>query len=49
MVADGFAWQYVACSKDSALATAQAEAKAGERGLWIAAAPVAPWDFRKGR
>jgi micrococcal nuclease len=49
MVRDGFAWHYVAYSKDAALATAQAEAKAGKRGLWIDAGPVPPWGFRKGR
>ena len=49
MVRDGFAWHYVAYSKDAALATAQAEAKAGKRGLWIDAGPVPPWGFRRGR
>ena len=49
MVRDGFAWHYVAYSKDAALADAQAEAKTAKRGLWIDAAPVAPWDFRKAK
>ena len=47
MVQDGFAWHYVAYSKEAALADAQAEAKAGKRGLWLDAAPVPPWEFRK--
>lgn len=46
MVKDGFAWHFVKYSKDAALAKAQTDAKAGKRGLWVDAAPVAPWDFR---
>ena len=48
MVQDGFAWHYVAYSREAALATAQAEAKAGKRGSWIDAAPVATVGFQEG-
>jgi hypothetical protein len=46
LVADGLAWHYVRFSDDPVLAAAEAAARAAKRGLWIDAAPIAPWEWR---
>ena len=45
MVEEGMAWAYKG-TKDTALLTAEADARRGKRGLWQDNAPVAPWAFR---
>ena len=47
LVQQGLAWHYVAYSSDPQLAAAEAEAKAGHRGLWSDPRRVAPWNWRK--
>jgi endonuclease YncB( thermonuclease family) len=47
MVRYGFAWHYVAISKDKSLIQAQADAKKQKLGLWSDANPIAPWVYRK--
>jgi endonuclease YncB( thermonuclease family) len=55
MLALGMAWFYTAyaCDLDSTrrlrFETAQTQAKAQARGLWIQRAPLAPWIFRNGQ
>ena len=46
MVKEGLAWHYRKYSKSVELARAEAEAKAGKKGLWADPNPVPPWDFR---
>jgi endonuclease YncB( thermonuclease family) len=49
LVADGFAWWYRDYAKgDTALETLEAKARKSRAGLWSDAAPVAPWDWRRG-
>jgi len=46
----GMAWVYRANRRyvrDTSLYAVEEEAKAAKRGLWRAARPVAPWDWRK--
>jgi endonuclease YncB( thermonuclease family) len=48
MVRAGFAWHYRKYApRETELAQLEADARANRRGLWIDAAPVAPWEFRK--
>ena len=47
MVKEGLAWHYRKYSKAAELSRAEAEAKAGKKGLWADPNPVPPWDFRK--
>ena len=47
MVKEGLAWHYRKYSKSAELSRAEAEAKAGKKGLWADQNPVPPWDFRK--
>ena len=47
MVKEGLAWYYRKYSKSAELSRAEAEAKAGKKGLWADQNPVPPWDFRK--
>ena len=47
MVKDGMAWHYKKYSKSSELSGAEAEAKAGKKGLWADPSPMPPWEFRK--
>ena len=47
MVKEGLAWHYRKYSKSADLSRAEAEAKAGKKGLWADPNPVPPWDFRK--
>ncbi len=50
MVRAGFAWHYRKYApKETELADLEADARANRRGLWIDAAPVAPWEFRKAK
>lgn len=44
----GMAWVYDRYIIDRSLYSAQDEARAEARGLWQEAAPIAPWDWRKG-
>ncbi len=47
MVKEGLAWHYKKYSKSVELSRAEAEAKAGKKGLWADPNPVPPWEFRK--
>ena len=47
MVKEGLAWHYKKYSKATDLGKAEAEAKAGKKGLWADPNPVPPWEFRK--
>ena len=47
MIKDGMAWHYRRYSKSAELSMAEAEAKAGKKGLWADPNPVPPWEFRK--
>jgi endonuclease YncB( thermonuclease family) len=46
MIQDGFAWHYLAYSKDTHLADAEMLARKAKKGLWIDPNPIAPWEFR---
>ena len=43
MIKDGMAWHYKKFSKSAELSMAEAEAKAGKKGLWGDTNPVPPW------
>ena len=47
MVCKGWAWFYVAYSKDKLLPVYEAAARAKGIGLWHCSKPVPPWIFRK--
>ena len=47
MIKDGMAWHYKKFSKSGELSMAEAEAKAGKKGLWVDPSPMPPWEFRK--
>jgi endonuclease YncB( thermonuclease family) len=47
MVKEGLAWHYKKYSKSAELSRAEAEAKAGKKGLWADPNPVPPWEFRR--
>jgi endonuclease YncB( thermonuclease family) len=47
MVRHGYAWHYIAVTKDKNLAQAQVEAQKQHLGLWQDKNPTAPWVFRK--
>ncbi len=48
LVSNGFAWHYQKYApKETELAQLETDARSNRRGLWIDAAPVAPWDYRK--
>ena len=47
VVRAGLAWHYVRYSNDAVLASAEREARAARRGLWVQPAPLAPWEFRR--
>ena len=49
MVKEGLAWHYKKYSKSEDLSRAEAEAKAGKKGLWADPNPVPPWEFRSGQ
>jgi micrococcal nuclease len=46
MVRAGAAWDYPQYDTDPLIPALQARARAGHIGLWAAARPVAPWDWR---
>lgn len=43
----GMAWAYTRYLTDPSIQASEAEARAGERGLWSDPAPVPPWKWRK--
>lgn len=45
----GMAWAYRQYLRDQSLLGLEADAKAARRGLWTDAAPVPPWDWRRGQ
>jgi endonuclease YncB( thermonuclease family) len=47
MVKEGKAWHYWKYSKSAELIRAEAEAKAGKKGLWSNPNPMPPWEFRR--
>jgi micrococcal nuclease len=47
MVRAGLAWHHVRYSNDPLLASAERDARAARRGLWVQPAPLAPWEFRR--
>lgn len=53
MIQEGFAWHYLKYAHEQSVdertgdARAEREARAARRGLWVDAAPVPPWDWRK--
>lgn len=46
MVAQGWAWAFTGFAGDDALEAAEAEARAGRRGLWADPQPLAPAQWR---
>lgn len=46
VVKAGYAWYYPEYSKNKTLSNLEKEAREKKSGLWIDAAPEAPWDFR---
>lgn len=49
LVTEGLAWVDTRYTKNKALIASQAQAKAAKKGLWADKAPIAPWDWRKGK
>jgi endonuclease YncB( thermonuclease family) len=47
LLEDGAVWHYEAYDRNKRLRVAEASARAGKKGLWRDAHPVAPWDWRK--
>jgi endonuclease YncB( thermonuclease family) len=47
MVQEGMAWHYVQYSKSKELASAEQNARQGNRGVWADKDPIPPWEFRK--
>ena len=48
MIREGAAWYYQHFApKETAFAEAETAARSARKGLWNAASPVPPWDFRK--
>lgn len=48
LVTEGLAWVYDGFANDPSLYELQTAAKEARRGLWSAASPIPPWDWRKG-
>ena len=46
MVAQGHAWHYTYFNKETALATAEKEARREKRGVWSEEKPIPPWKYR---
>jgi len=46
MVKRGHAWEYDQYSEDPALGRLERQARQADRGLWAAADPVPPWEWR---
>lgn len=55
MIQEGFAWHYLQYAHEQPVdertgdSRAEQEARTARRGLWVDAAPVPPWDWRKRR
>ncbi len=47
MVEQGLAWAYRRYAKDPAILTAEQEARAEQRGLWVDKNPTPPWEYRR--
>lgn len=47
LLEDGAVWHYEAYDHNKRLREAEASARAGKKGLWHDANPIAPWDWRK--
>jgi len=47
MIKSGNAWHFKRYNQSQTLADLEVEAKTAKRGLWQAADPKAPWDYRK--
>lgn len=47
MIKSGYAWRYVAYSKDETLTGLENMAKAERRGMWADPANLKPWKFRQ--
>ena len=47
MIKEGTAWHYKKYLKSIELSMAEAEAKAGKKGLWVDPIPMPPWEYRK--
>lgn len=47
LVRNGHAWEYDRYSDDQALGRLEREARQADRGLWAAANPMPPWDWRQ--
>jgi endonuclease YncB( thermonuclease family) len=48
MVRAGLAWRYVQFDRRNEFGGLEADARGQRRELWTDAAPVAPWEWRKG-
>ena len=46
-VRDGYAWRYTTYDRHHEFDAAEAEARGQRRGLWAAAHPTPPWEFRR--
>jgi endonuclease YncB( thermonuclease family) len=49
LVRAGYAWWFSRYSADYRLATLEAQARSGHRGLWADLDPVPPWEWRRSR
>jgi micrococcal nuclease len=47
LVRAGYAWWFRRYSADYRLATLEAQARSGHRGLWVDLDPVPPWEWRR--
>jgi len=47
LVRQGFAWREKEADKSPTLTKAEAEARKKKRGLWAAADPMSPWEWRR--
>lgn len=48
MVRNSLAWRYVQFDRRNEFGGLEDDARRQRRGLWADAAPVAPWEWRKG-
>lgn len=48
-VARGMAWVYTKFNRDRTMIALQEQAKEQRKGLWQAASPTPPWEFRRGK
>ena len=47
LIQEGYAWHYVYYDKNPAWDADEANARERKKGLWVMAAPVPPWDWRR--